>query len=896
MTNLNIAKLYLAANAGTTATALDAAIADTSANTAVQALSTAAFVEAAYQAAFGRAADAEGLAYWSNEIDVNGMAKDDAFMTALNYGATVYVAPTVDAPLVIGGVTFTAATVSATDDVAVAAAKATAEAAASSASAGSVAAAVVSVIDTATAAAAVVTIDAADAAADAADAATVYTLTVNTDNIASGTASDTYDASTANTFNTLDRIVDESTTDNDTLSIVDTVGTQTATVTNVENINVDWNSIAAATFDATNVTGATITLGSSKLGFSGAATVNNTISNNAAAGAGVTNFTVANIRTSAVDAGSATTVGLTLDAGAGAGIITAATLTVNSNINSLTNTVQALTLNATADSNVILTGAGQIVNSLDVTGAGDVSISGAVTGEIITNNLTSGTLTVTTTTAAAPVAVSLIEADLIKLSGAVGANALTVANGQALEVNAGTDIGAAVITGATANSTVALTINGDQTAVDVTNANLVGLNVSVAANSVVTMTTDATTLVTYTGASTLDLTTLTGAALVDASAMTGVLTYAGANTVQDITGSSAGNVVTFVNAANTAAFTGGAGVDTISALSLAGGTLATTLGAGNDTVTIDETIAAGTVAMNGGAGTDTLALNNTGGAVSVAAATLTLTDVEVITSDTAVTFDAAQLSGKAYSIDAQAGNVAANMIVTTALAAGTTSSTVDMSSLAFGTLTSDGSKFTTTNVTLTAGDDTLTATALDDTITGGVGADTITLGAGMDTLSIDDTSAHSTETSMDKISGFTAAAITLAAGGDVIDFGTTGTAVANLTDGDVAAVTVVAAIANAVGGEVATVTATNGFLSLSGTDATSIDTLAEWIDVAQLALAADNAVGAVTGFVFGGNTYLVGDGAAAAGTTSDDVIVELTGLTTATSINTTAGADVINIA
>lgn len=177
MTNTQIAKLYLAANAGTTATALDAAILDGSALTAVNALSQTDFLNAAYQAAFGRNADAEGLAYWGNRLD-NGLTTTE-LVDSLVAGAASYVAPTVENPLVIGDVSFTAAPVERANDVTISTLKATAEAAASSATVGSVVAAVATVVDATTSAAAIVTIDAADATADAdADAAATPTYTI----------------------------------------------------------------------------------------------------------------------------------------------------------------------------------------------------------------------------------------------------------------------------------------------------------------------------------------------------------------------------------------------------------------------------------------------------------------------------------------------------------------------------------------------------------------------------------------------------------------------------------------------------------------------------------------------------------------------------------------------
>ena len=84
MTNLNIAKLYLATNTTATGAEIDAAIAAGTAATAVNALSGTALLNAIYQAAFGRNADAEGIAYWTT-VSLTG----DALITAIMGGAKV---------------------------------------------------------------------------------------------------------------------------------------------------------------------------------------------------------------------------------------------------------------------------------------------------------------------------------------------------------------------------------------------------------------------------------------------------------------------------------------------------------------------------------------------------------------------------------------------------------------------------------------------------------------------------------------------------------------------------------------------------------------------------------------------------------------------------------------
>ena len=203
MTNLQIAKLYLALNTTADAAAIDAAVTD-SVTTVASFATTAttdvtAFLNAAYQAAFNRDADAEGLAYWGDRLatDSTNPITIDGLMDALLVGAEVYTGEgytKTTGELVILDTTLDTTSATFTDDKAAAtvaallvkdagaiviAAKAAAEAAAGSASVGSVAAAVSTVVDTATQAAAIVTIDAADLVVDtAADAAITPTYTI----------------------------------------------------------------------------------------------------------------------------------------------------------------------------------------------------------------------------------------------------------------------------------------------------------------------------------------------------------------------------------------------------------------------------------------------------------------------------------------------------------------------------------------------------------------------------------------------------------------------------------------------------------------------------------------------------------------------------------------------
>ena len=263
MTNLQIAKLYLAANAGTTATALDAAITDGSALTAVNALTQTALLNAAYQAAFGRDADAEGLAYWGDRLD-NGLTTT-GLVDQLVAGAAAYVAPTADAPRTINGVEFTAAPAERANDVTISTAKTTAEAAASSASVGSVAAAVVTVVDAATQATAIATIDAADAVADAAALAGTTLTTTNGDALTGTTGDDAFtgNATTIAASDTLhvnDKIDGAAGTDTLTIGMNKAFAgfSSTGGITNVENIALTNTAAVATTFDASGVVAASM--------------------------------------------------------------------------------------------------------------------------------------------------------------------------------------------------------------------------------------------------------------------------------------------------------------------------------------------------------------------------------------------------------------------------------------------------------------------------------------------------------------------------------------------------------------------------------------------------------------------------------------------------------------
>jgi hypothetical protein len=272
-----------------------------------------------------------------------------------------------------------------------------------------------------------------------------------------------------------------------------------ATVIGVENVAVDWNdlegqsngkhrriaiaalihlgagqagAIGDASFVATNVRNSTITVSSSKFGYTGNALVTNGGSNTVVASTGVTGeIAVSGITTSVIDAGVATSA--EVDGAGTTGTLDTATLTINKATFTVDNdaSVDELTLKATVASTVTLD---SITDKLTVAGSSSMTIkSAAFTTETVTKSLTGGaTLTVDSTGAGAAVNFTNVQADTYKITGAPGANAVTVATGSNVYVNvdlghATSSIASAAATAST--NTVNLTVDKGQTGLVLTN-------------------------------------------------------------------------------------------------------------------------------------------------------------------------------------------------------------------------------------------------------------------------------------------------------------------------------------------------------------------------------------------------------------------------------------------
>ena len=504
-----------------------------------------------------------------------------------------------------------------------------------------------------------------------------------------GTAGDDTINGPSGTVANGDLIIDQTTTDNDTANLVITAAYTPANITNVENVNVDWNAFGTASLVATGITGAqNITLTSSKTGFLGSANVTAgagqtitagtgmvgtltitgattalTVNGGAAkaisatgtgtatvtAGVSTTSVATSGFSTATVDAGTATSVSVT-----DAAVATNTTaLTVNAAAVALTNgTTGILNLTASDDNNVTVSAIGA---SLDVAGTGDVTItSGALTTKTLTNSKTAGTLTVVNTAAGAALNVFNVAADVIDLSVATN-DTVTAANGANFKT-AINQTSAVFTDGATTPAaTNALTITN--TAVlqtSITSTNFSTLNV--VSNAAAITGTDATYTLIGNGTRTVNLTgtndvVVTGgtAGTFNAAGLTGNLTYTQATAVAGVVSGATGtNTVVFKAVTVDASYTGQDGIDNVTFVNTSGNATAV-LGNGANTVT-SAAGTTGSFVVIGGDGVDTITAATAGDGTGEVNLNLGAgNDVMAITTGAAATTNI-------LTIDAGAGN------------------------------------------------------------------------------------------------------------------------------------------------------------------------------------------------------------------------------------------------
>lgn len=308
-----------------------------------------------------------------------------------------------------------------------------------------------------------------------------FTLTAATDDVLIGTSgNDTFEGD-ATTYEDTDRIVDSSTKDNDVLNLTETVAVN-PDVVNVENINVNLNSLSALAVDASKISGAkvlTVTRGDVTVGGS-TLNGNKTVQVNNADSAGVAKI-VAGAGTTTVDINAAATdkAGLVVDASTATGNVNvdgAATIMANAStgtvaVDAVTNTTAAETGKATS---ITANSAATVTTHADLTGS--VEINAAKASTITVNDAQGGATVTGATTSTADSTITVAGIDDTGATIVTGTGSATAAEKQVTVDLSGTaqttdkaSVAAAGVValdaGKTANSVDALTLSGNGAAV-----------------------------------------------------------------------------------------------------------------------------------------------------------------------------------------------------------------------------------------------------------------------------------------------------------------------------------------------------------------------------------------------------------------------------------------------
>jgi len=835
--------------------------------------SSAQIVDAIYQNLFGRSAEPSGLTYWAVRLE-NGTFNVGNIAVSIMVGAQNDDKKVIDNKVVVA-TEFTAAL------------DTTAEILAYS---GSTAAA--------TARTFLSTVGATDASLTAAKAAvattvtsltsttvangTTYTLTTGVDNIAGTANNDTILGNLnggSDTFSAGDVINGGAGTD--TLKVTDVdggVNTGLATISGVEVVEIVDAVTTAADFahDLTGVTGVTSVTISKDNNAGQTTTVQGLKSTVAVTLDAQADGTIALTYSDAGDTGDqAATITYKGGSGAAGTNMTAAGIeTVNLVSSGSASDVGTLTF---ADAKAVTIAADEAFKIADLTLANaatkTLTISGdsLVTATAVTND---GALTTITVTGSAGYKQSdALGAAVTKVDASGTSGSLTVtsaANTQAIVGGSGADEinVAAVVYSGTAQvdagaGTDKIILGADEALASTTAANLLNFEAA-------RVTGDA-------DGETYDFANFTKSTIAAVELTGGAATH-------DVT-------VSNLSAAAAAAITVIADLDDITI----GVKDATTPGTADSvTLTLDHATADTDVDLTGPiaiAGVETLNIVSKGNATSTATDGTEVNTIADLTGSSVLR--TVNISGDTKFGLTVGGNIPLETIVSTATAA----VTVDASAITGNGVAYTGAASVDT-FTGTANVDVIKTGAGNDVVTGGVGADIIDIGTGRDIVNIsadDDTGGgtdvnSSSTTAFDKVTGFTlSAAISTAA-----DLSTNAkfqatTATAGGSDVDLLNIDVdadasvptdqaLAVEANGTGAAQAasaTYTVTNGILTLSGTGAAAVDTLAEWL--AEAAAVAATA-GDILAFQFGSDTYVYAQNGSA------DVLVQLVGVTGATSL------------
>ena len=500
------------------------------------------------------------------------------------------------------------------------------------------------------------------AAAVGAVTGSTFTLTTGTDTIIGTSGNDTI-TGTSSTLAAADIVLDSTTTDSDTLNLTLTANNAAATITGIENINVNWDAFGTAGIVATNISGATITGTSSKVGFLGTMTITDAGSNTIVAGTGmVGTLTVNGGKAAVVTGGTATKIvvdGVAADADAVSATVTAGTATTSVTVGTTqafkTNTIDAGTATTIAiadqgttsttsltvgkSATVTNTGTGTLAliagatgvtttlstvgKSLDVQGAQSTTLKAAsanLTAETVTNSLTAGTLTVAINGAiGADANLSAVAADLFTITTAFGADAaVAVASGSSISttVNMGNgEFGVLIADDSSADTLTITSTFATQTIIqadgtDATLGDIETLTIVAAATAVTG--TDMTIVGIEAGANKVVLTgtndvvvTNIIAKTFDASGLTGDLTATSTtDAVFTVSGATGANTIVFAGTTVDASYTGQNGDDTVTFVNSTGNATAV-LGNGANKVTASSGTT-GSLVVIGGDGVDTV--------------------------------------------------------------------------------------------------------------------------------------------------------------------------------------------------------------------------------------------------------------------------------------------------
>lgn len=746
--------------------------------------------------------------------------------------------------------------------------------------------------------------------------------TTATSKVVTGTAgSDTIDGSTEANSASGYTIADASTTDADVMNMKITSNlTATPVISNVETINADFAGFNL-TFDASNVSNGKLVVSSSQQ-FNSTANISGLASNNVNVGVDST-ITTLDLETATSGSGA-----VEVDLAGGS-------LTISTG----TNTLKTLTLDSQNSANTVTNShnaaAWVVQGDQDLTLVGDLDT--LLDGETVTNNMTAGTFTLkNNTTLGTSLDLSKTSADAFDFAANSGTQTITFASGTtavALNNAAATD-GTFTASGSETTDVLNLTANKTMTGtLATTGFETVTIADTTSVAQSLTSANFGSAKVSISGANNVTLGTAVTAAGLDLSGLTGTATatiqgFALTGTSGTVTGTANNDSITIAdNAGDTITVNAGEGDNTVAAAASGNTTiLVMNSGSGNDSLTgaagndtfisgagndiIDG--AAGNDSIFSGAGNDTITIGAGNDAVVADSGDDLITGADNVTTADVIAggagTDTLTLGDDTATTDLD--NVTGVEIITITNTDATSYTTVD-------TLVDSGSSLTVTQT----GDFVLTFNGSAETdgtfsvTAGGNAAHVLTGGAGNDTLTV--TSATSVATVSGgagndtiTVGGAAAHVITGGAGADVVDFGSAVAGelhLASLTDSTTTSYDKVSNVT--INSEVIDLSATGLGLAFSVagdvTGSATVGTIATGLYTAGSSEAFTSVADAVTKvgadvktagqavlFEYGGNTYFFAD-TDGASTTTNDILIELTGLDSTTM---TAAAEVFTIA